>query len=60
MKAAAFSFAALSLIGSVLGAPHLDKRDDDGQFDEGQPISGDGLGAPILGKHTLLLKYDES
>jgi oxalate decarboxylase len=53
MKAAAFSVTALSLIATVIGAPHVDKRDGDGQFDEGQPISGDGKGAPILGKYRF-------
>lgn len=49
MKASALSLTALSLIGSVLGVPQVEKRDDEGQFHEGQPISGD-LGAPILGE----------
>ncbi|KAL6853078.1 hypothetical protein ACO1O0_007631 [Amphichorda felina] len=48
MKASVLSLLSLSLVGEVLGAPHLVKRGED-KFDEGQPISGDGKGAPILG-----------
>lgn len=48
MKASLLSLLTLSLVGDVFAAPQLAKRDD-GKFDEGQPISGDGKGAPIFG-----------
>ena len=49
MKASVLSLLTFSLAGEVLGAPQLARRDG-GKFDEGQPISGDGKGAPIFGK----------
>jgi hypothetical protein len=38
-----------ALVSGALAAPSNSKRDD-GKFDEGQPISADGKGGPILGK----------
>lgn len=49
MKTSVLAAAALSLAGNVFAAPQLTARDE-GQFDEGQPISGDGKGAEILGE----------
>lgn len=46
------SLTTLSLVESVLGVPHFEKRDE-GKFHEGQPISGDGKGAPILGQFNI-------
>jgi len=49
MKSSILAAIALSLAGNVLAAPQLTARDE-GEFDEGQPISGDGKGAKILGQ----------
>lgn len=40
---------ALSLLPGALSAPSVNKRDE-AKFDEGQPISADGKGGPILGE----------
>ncbi|KAF4125416.1 oxalate decarboxylase [Geosmithia morbida] len=50
MKASLLSLFAFSLAGTTLAAPpSLAERASGGKFDQGQPISGDGKGAPILG-----------
>ena len=50
MRATSALVLGLSLVGSALGAPSkLAERDGEGEFENGQPISGDGKGAPILG-----------
>ena len=50
MKASILSALALTLTGQALAAPQVVKQQGDGEFENGQPISGDGKGAPILGK----------
>jgi hypothetical protein len=55
MKATLLSLLALSAVGQVAGAPQAVKRDDGGKFEEGQPISGDGKGAPIFGEYIPYL-----
>lgn len=61
MKASVLCLLASSLGSSgVLGAPSLVQRDGDGEFDQGQPISGDGKGAPIFGQSLPHLKADMS
>lgn len=50
MRASLLPVLVLSLVGEVLGAPSLAKRDGQGQFELGKPISADGKGAEIYGE----------
>jgi len=47
MKLSIFSAGALSLASVFLAIP---QKRDESQFHVGQPISGDGKGAPIVGE----------
>ncbi|KAK0382724.1 hypothetical protein NLU13_9820 [Sarocladium strictum] len=42
-------FMGFALASGALSAPSNTKRTDDAKFDQGQPISADGKGGPILG-----------
>lgn len=53
MKASILSSLALAFTSQVLAAPQVTKQDGDGEFENGQPISGDGKGGPILGKFAF-------
>jgi oxalate decarboxylase len=55
MKATAAYALAFSLVSGAFAAPKLVQRD--AGFEDGQPISEDGKGGPILGKpHVLHLR----
>ncbi len=56
MRASVLSILALSLVGDVLAAPKITKQDGEAKFKDGQPISADGKGAPILGQHFWLVR----
>ncbi len=53
--------SALALAGAALGAATVRTTTTTGpQFDKGQPIDGNGKGAPLLGTHATPLLMPHS